>query len=89
VRWSAAAALQEIGDAAVPVLVAALDADNWQAAWAAAESLKRIGTKEAMQAFEKWRKGREGDLPDHLPPGPSAGTGQNVRSTGGEDQSDA
>jgi HEAT repeat protein len=89
VRWSAAAALQEIGDAAVPALVAALDADNWQAAWAAAESLKRIGTKEAMQAFEKWRKGREGDLPDHLPSGPSAGTGQNIRSTGGEDQSDA
>jgi HEAT repeat protein len=68
VRWSAAAALQEIGDSAVPALVEALDTENWQAAWATAETLKRIGTKDALQAVEKWRKGREGDMPD----GPTA-----------------
>ena len=43
----------------------------------------------AMQAVDKWRRGREGDMPDNVPPDPAAGTGQNIRSTGDDDQSDA
>jgi HEAT repeat protein len=88
VRWSAAATLQEIGDPAVPALVEALDADNWQASWAAAETLKRVGTKEAMLAVEKWRKGREGDMPDG-PPSPLGKKSAEARPTPGDDEADS
>ena len=45
----------------MPALVKALDTENWQTTWAAAETLKRIGTPEAMKAVEKWQQARDAD----------------------------